>query len=622
MVTEKQEYADLPDDDIPRVVRWPCHLERNSSENRPEPSVRICLIDIDDTNQLILANKRYVKVGLSQLGLYSVGYVFKRNRRIRTLAFEEETFVVDFSDGGWGFDTARGKFDQNNPKIGDLWPAYSGLSYEKYFEDSRVIYFKGSDSPRCLTIPCLEFFYKLYGKSDYVKRTLLTYPIEKAYDMLIVPDVVEPQPGTLQVTMDKHCKDGDVKILGHLRYDPVTRHRIKTLWGQLEKYNTAANSSLPRHIEVPPWFSGMANIKVRGIWLDEQRTRFLGLRITGCSDPQGALIYLDRQNTNLTGSIKRITNSTKWAGGRIKRDKNTLLPITHLVNDISNLYEEVELEDEPFETMGVPRQIKKIIRDTTAERKQRAPVDNDSAQQPNMMATGDAVGNLSGAVKANISLPDKDSNTEDESYTPLSEPDLIMKRVWNALISMVKVGDLLSVESVVDFEGGSEKGGLTRLPVGKPISNNKPLSLTELEWRYLDYEIKSLIRCFMVVKVKTNRGVGYIMEIQRRAHKGNPAEYQALSGLVFVVNSQEELSNWLNYFSTHAALKSGVMSAIASESDNLVKFKDYKHMKMDEVGGLQYSLLSALSVVGLVDKPIRTEVGEKYSRTKKQDVHE
>lgn len=150
------------------------------------------------------------------------------------------------------------------------------------------------------------------------------------------------------------------------------------------------------------------------------------------------------------------------------------------------------------------------------------------------------------------------------------------------------------------------------MPIGKPRWDENSKNSTILEWRYIDYEHMSVIRSFMAVKVVTRRGICYIMEIQRRPNKNDPTAYVALSGLALIVHSQKDLSDWLNYFATHAPLKTGVMATIASEYDDLVKFKDFRHRRMGEVGGLQYTLLLAMSNIGIVDKPIATIIEERY----------
>lgn len=337
------------------LVWWYGSIKRNP-DAPSEPKVEVCFRQFHNLN--IYGDFLYHDVGITHLGQVRLGTIWQGQKKIGQLPLKKELFQVDFSDDSWYFSGAWDKEDVNGKNR--LIPPFSyKLDDMTRHPKTRLVQFHLTDNPHGLIIQSIEVFSRLYGRSQYIKRVLLTNPYTRAKDELIVPDVEESPPNTWQVTVEKHCYDGDGVFLAHLKHDPVTERRVRSIWGQTEGVQKTSGN-IPAYPEIGPWFAGAAQLEVRGIWLDKEKKRFLTLEILGCSDPDGVEIYFDRENTNMvTGPLKKLKDRTSWP--RIKREKpagGNDIRITHL-KEPGTGQEALEIIDPYFKILGQPRKIKK-----------------------------------------------------------------------------------------------------------------------------------------------------------------------------------------------------------------------------------------------------------------------
>lgn len=95
----------------------------------------------------------------------------------------------------------------------------------------------------------------------------------------------------------------DEVFLGHLAYDPVTRHAAQSLYAQLEVAATPdsqRDSGQWRGLEVLPWHDGAGMLKVTGVDVNGGRD-FLALHILGSTDPRGGEIISHRPHATGSG---------------------------------------------------------------------------------------------------------------------------------------------------------------------------------------------------------------------------------------------------------------------------------------------------------------------------------
>lgn len=589
----------LPEDKIRRAVWWYCDLEKNESA-QSEPKVKVCCRKIHDDNSLG-DDFFYYPAGITNLGQVPLGTIFQGRNKIGQLDkidkydIVEEEFQLDFDDGAWGFATSWGKISENAWII----PPFSySLPNRNHHLPTKIATFHFTSAPFGLIIPCLEIFSRLYGRSQYVKRVLTTNPFDMAIEKLIVPDVAEAPDNAWQITMDKHCYDEDGIFLAHLRHDHVVKTRVRSIWGQSEgSQNTKGN--VPVFPEIGPWFAGTAQLKVRGLWLDNKQERFLALQILGCSEPGGVEIYLDRQNTNMvTGPLKKVRDKTTWP----KVDKQ--LPQKR--KEVLLRYSEEpgaglnarEILDEPFEVLGRKRKVTKIVRDHKGDREQHIIVQEDSGDQ---CSGGEAHGKKEDVDQATIHAPEK------------VEFQGTLRDAWNALVNLATDSNLgiKSVASVSNDCSISNSAEPTTFTFSD-FDIEKGLNPRKRKWLFLDPTRsieKRKSRCMLLARVETELGIGYLLEIQRRTKistEGMLEEKEKFKGFAFRLENDCDLTVWLPSFLISLARAKGIL-------DNAMGFRPkvayaYKHVH-DKQGSLKSAVLNALSKIELFGQNINgTEV--------------
>jgi hypothetical protein len=280
---------DLPDNDQKLTVMWYCGVKTNQ-DAPSEAKITVCF-----HYDLFLDDICFYDVGITHIGLLQIGTVWQHKRLIENKPnFAENVFTISGQDGAWEIIKTWDRDENQKPLIPK---GRYALPDVKNCAPAKMVKFTIDGNKNALIIPCLEIFSRLYGRSHHVKKSLLNYPIGMAEHDLICQDVMPQVDGTWLVTVTKHCLDIDGVYLAHLKHDDFTKKRTDQIWHSLQfmQHNSGNKVGFP---SVPPWFSDKVQIKVKGIWLDTAKTRFLGLQIMGCSDPVGPAIHLDRQAKN------------------------------------------------------------------------------------------------------------------------------------------------------------------------------------------------------------------------------------------------------------------------------------------------------------------------------------
>jgi hypothetical protein len=569
------------DDNIRLVAWWYCGLNRNSSAPS-EPKVEVCFRTIRKDGSFGSTFFHY-NVGITNLGQVRLGSIWRNQKRCGQIDLATETFQVDFSDDGWRFAGPWEKSDDPDDP-GWLVTHEHQLSDKARHPKTRVVQFHLTNNPRGLIVPCLEIFSRLYGRSQYVKRVLLTQPFISAYGNLIVPDIEQAPPGTWQVTLDKHCVNGDAPFLAHLRHDSVTQQRTRLIWSQAEAaQNVLGNSqAFPK---IGPWFSGQAQLMVRGLWMDAEKRRFLTLQILGCSDPNGVEIYLDRANTNLTGPLEKIKDGTSWPGVRaVSASEINDIQVTH-TQEPSGAFNPEEISDDEFFVLGKPRKISRITRETTGNREKPPPIKQAPADK---FSGGANHGKGQDVAPATIAAPET------------TNVDETMIEVWKALKEMC--GDSRSlVNEVVSLSyDGKESMDSPKLIALPNPSITHGINPDCIPWLYLDHTTKKHIRGVMLLRVTTTRGVGYIMEVQKRPRltaTGKEQSTGSFQGLAFRSKDDAIFQEWLHTLLKATANTMGVVSKVTTSCPG--RSCTFMHIS-DERGGIPKSVRNGLSGIGLI----------------------
>jgi len=581
----------LPEDKIRRVVWWYCDLEKNESA-QSEPKVKVCCRKIHDDNSLG-DDFFYYPAGITNLGQVPLGTIFQGRNKIGQLDkidkydIVEEEFQLDFDDGAWGFATSWGKISENAWII----PPFSySLPNRNHHLPTKIATFHFTSAPFGLIIPCLEIFSRLYGRSQYVKRVLITNPFDMAIEKLIVPDVAEAPDNAWQITMDKHCYDEDGIFLAHLRHDHVVKTRVRSIWGQSEgSQNTKGN--VPVFPEIGPWFAGTAQLKVRGLWLDNKQERFLALQILGCSEPGGVEIYLDRQNTNMvTGPLKKVRDKTAWPKVDKQLPQQRKEVLLRYSEEPGTGLNAREILDEPFEVLGRKRKVTKIVRDHKGDREQHIIVQEDSGDQ---CSGGEAHGKKD-VDQASIHAPEK------------LESQGTLRDVWDALVILAAdstngIKSVRSVSSDCSISNSVEPTTFTF----SDFDIERGLNLRIWKWLFLDparpIEIRKS-RCMLLARVETGLGIGYLLEIQRRtkkSEKGTLEEKEKYKGIAFRLENDSDLAVWLPPFLKTIAKARGILDGTKKHWPQVAA--TYKHVPDDD-GGLKRAVLNGLSKIKLLDQ--------------------
>lgn len=589
----------LPDDNIRRVVWWYCDLEKNESA-QSEPKVKVCCRKFHDDNNLG-DEFFYYPAGITNLGQVPLGTIFRGHNKIGQLDkidrnnIVEEIFQLDFDENAWEFATSWGKISEKSWII----PPFSySLPDRSRHLPTKIASFHLTSTPFGLIIPCLVMFSRLYGRSQYVKRVLLTNPFDVAIDKLIVPDVEEAPPDTWQVTMDKHCYDGDGIFLAHIRHDPVTEKRVRSIWGQLEgAQDTRGTTQI--FPEIGPWHDGAVQLHVKGLWLDKDKTRFLALQILRWSDPGGVEIYLDRQNTNLvTGPLKKLRDKTTWPRVVKRRPKEQKELFLRYSEEPGTGLNAREILDAPYGGLGKRRKVTKIVRNQQGDREKGSTLLRDLADQ---CSGGEAHGKKEDVDQATIHAPEK------------VESQGTLKDAWNALVNLATdsnygIKSVASVSCDCSISNSSE-------PITFTFSDfniEKGLNLRKRKWLFLDPTRpieKRKSRCMLLARVETELGIGYLLEIQRRAKistEGLLEDTDKFKGFAFRLENDCDLTVWLPSFLDSLARAKGIF-------DNALEFRPkiayaYKHVH-DKQGSLKSAVLNALSKIKLLGQNVNgTEV--------------
>jgi len=557
--------SDLPKTDTLLTVMWYCGLKRNVTAPS-ELKIVVCFRHFGRIESF-----QFHDVGVTHIGQLKIGSNWKNQKLVDEKTFEERIFEVNGDENGWQVVNTWSLISPSDN--GWLIPSQvHNLGDKTNCALSKVIKFSIGDNPNGLIIPCMEVFSKMYGLSQHLKKTLLNFPLNIAIDNLLYPDVQPEVPDGWLVTVTRDCLNEDAVYLAHLKHDKITYKRTERIWHSLQ--NSFKDSSKQFAFPViQPWFVGKLKIKVKGLWLDEAKTRFLGLQILGCSDPNGPAIFLDRENTNLSENKKKEGGTAHL----YKRKKSTTGEIALTSDDEPGRNQDpFQVFNDPIEIIGDQREITRVIR---AEKEAGEIRILKNETEITRYSAGDQYGSKLHVQATTIETPQK------------IVPTMFIK-IWDSLQSMATGQKIISASSI-DLAGNVI--GSTKMPGLVELSRHGIRFKSEkrqeiISWIYMGKN-SLVLRKLLLAKISTIQGDCFLLEIERKIGRTSE-ESESFKGLI--VKQDDLFLGQLPGLMKEIVKSKGVFDKCISDLPGAATFN---HVA-DEDGGMEKAISNGLRKIG------------------------
>ncbi len=585
-ISKVVELDGLPNDDRKIMVWWYCGVFKNQFDNS-QPKVLVAFRELLDSGDLS-DRVTYYRVPITALGQVRVGTIWQNRKCQSEVIFDKEKFTVNFTENNWSITSFKKAVEDGCPLPypQEIYPLVYARDHNWLLE--LPIYTGGK-----LVVPCMEFFTRCYGRSAELRRVLSTYSWKECVEKRLYAPLEEPEtPHQWKVRLRKRLVNGDVILLAHAKYEEYTEKAVKSIYSQIETLHDPEDKK-PAFIKVFPWFQGVAELKVKGIWFDEGKS-FLALQIVGCSQPGGVPIERDRENAKYSGQptdINRI--GTAWTGADERRSVQ-VPEIIDLTGDVAPDAHavSVEIEDPDFEELGILRIITDRRKRPKGSSGQKAKGDDAS-----VFSSGEAHGKGQGVGYAAIHAPQ------------LMESQGILRDMWNAMI-FLKQDRMMQIQAVewFTFHDGYKDDAEPNLIGLEPFTledrQRNILDTTTLKWPFID-PITREIRGILVSRLTIQGSSVYIIEIQRRAQKrkkkdGNiKGSEESFKGLVMALDEQDKFEKWLWVFLSKIRFSKGVMTDLVEKCPG--KEATFKHMTTDKSDRVrcEHNVLKALNKIGI-----------------------
>jgi len=567
---------------------WYCGIYKNNTASS-QPNVLVAFRKLSSGK--LSDDVKLHRVPLTALGQIRIGTVWKDRMCRSEAVFATEKFPVNFTKDTWKFTSFQKAFREN------VKPPYPQNIHPLQYQGDKnwLIEFSLPTGGR-LIVPCIEFYSRCFGRSEELKRVLATYPWQgekEAYKSRLYAPLDEPEelPNKWKVKLRKRLVNGDIVFLAHAKYDPYTELVAKSIYAQIESRHDPEHKS-PAFITVPPWFQGPAELKVRGIWFDSGQS-FLALQILGCSDPVGAPIMRDRENTNKTdqpaegGGI-----GEAWAG----------MPVRSLVKypDIIDLTGDdepdhgtatVEIQDPDFEVLGQSR----VVIDVRRDRAKGSAGPRGEGTDTTTYSSGEPQGSGKGVGYASIHA------------RPVMESHGVLRDMWNAMLFLENEKPEL-VQSVewFTFEDGYSKNPEPKMIGLEFFNEDDEVSNKVRNWSYLD-SISMAPRGILVARIMANGQPVHIVEIQRKPRKKKSDDgkvedgEESYKGLVFVLDEQDQFQTWLRSVLSEIRHLCGIFKNLVGKCPGKAYAFVHKTAKHEKVP-CEAAVINALVNIGATEK--------------------
>lgn len=538
----------------------------------------------------------YRKIPIEHLGQLRVGSLCKNNRIIARAQFEEREFGVLHDQGGFWFDsfysTAKKGFSPPYPQ--HIYP----LQFPK--DKNWMVCFKLNNGGK-LTIPSLEYFTRCYGRSGKLRRylTTLKWGEHGCLPSAFFNTIDQPEePSKWKINLKKGFYNGDAVFLAHLKYDKYTQRVTKLISNEIETEFNNDGREIPIFPRIGPWHRGSAELLVRGIPFNNGKS-FLGLQITGLSEPQGEDIERSRDNrNNAANPAGPEAAGDAWSGAPVRRPnpRPEIMDLTaYDPPDQGSVM--FELEDPKVKILGQRRKV-------TSYQDEQAKYKGGKAGETggnSTLSSGDPHGNSKGIDQASIHAL--------EVVQPEMESEGALRDIWNAaqrLKTMYR--EVTRVEWYTLSKGFSENSE-PQLIALRPYErddfiNGFPIPTKTRNWLYLDPDTKEKVRGLLVIRLMIKEKDIYIVEAQRRikttiSNGLATIKEEPLRGMVFTLKSQDQLKKWVKFIRSEIRRVEGVVVNLTHHCPGEADV--FKHTPAaNEAVACWAALLNALKKAGIV----------------------
>lgn len=545
------------------MIWWYCGILKNQ-KNNSQPNVLLACRKLYNKS---LSKIYFTRINLTELGFAKIGSIWMNNMCHSEVIFDTKIFSVDFSKNGWKINSFYEAYQNNTqlPYPMDIYP-------QKYIQDKNYFIEFSLENGGKLVIPCLEFFSRCYGRSAELKRILATYQWNEEdnnHNNRLYRPINEPEePGKWKINRGQNLYKGDTVFLAHAKYDNYSKNAAKKIHSQIEaQYQNLPGNNYPMFIKVAPWFKGPAKIKVRGIFFNNGKS-FLGLQVTGCSNPDGVPILRINEGKN------KSEENTLMSG---YNESRSIIPNREISKhpDIINLTDDdepdqsgsiVEIIDQEFEILGKQR----VIFDVKRDGKQGSQKNNINRTESKTCSSTEPFGNDKGIKYASI-------------YSlQLMESHGILHDMWNGFQYLEKKRpELFKAVEWFTFESGYSSSPVPHLIKLQPFDKDDDVPIDIRNWPYMDARTKNELRGVLVIRVLYEDNIVYIIETQRRVHKKKDetgqiinAE-QSLKGFILILEDQKKFVIWLRRFLFQIRYVKGIVSKLVGYCPG--KAASFKH---------------------------------------------
>lgn len=504
------------------------------------------------------------------LGQLRIGSLCENNRVIALADFQVKKFDLQYQKGGWWFTSfyQTTKKNWSAPYPQEIYP----LLYAN--DKSLMIEFRLEKGGRLL-IPTLEFFTRCYGRSGELRRILMTYPWEMpggCLDRFYAPLERPEKPNLWQIRLGKRLYNDDAIFLAHVKYDDYTRKAAKTIYSYLEKGFSNTNDSISPFIG--PWYIGKAQLLVKGISFNEGRS-FLGLQISGLSEPEGKEIESCRDNRNNAAEpAENGGDRDVWEGVKGEQinhiDENVSITGIESPDRGSDIF---ELEDPALVIIGTRRKVRSYKDVQAKSSRGRVGSDEDEVDK---LSAGEVYGDGKGVGQASIHTK------------ALMESEGALRDIWNAVLYLKQhYQDIVGSVAWYTPEKGYVESEEPELIALDPFDvddafkgDSIPTSMRK--WPFMDIRTLSEPRGILVIKINILGTIVHIVEIQRRPKNVKNRNTgvtikseESFCGLVFMLENQANFDSWLHFIRTNVRKVEGVVSNLTRYCPGKADF--FKH---------------------------------------------
>lgn len=575
---------------LPRDRRWAAWWYGAIEKSPRTPSLPTTVIwfrEVLPDNRL--AGFARASIGIDKLSLVRLGSVWCNGIADHQIPRRQtSTFAIDLSDSGWSVTSQSEHFRTAGTGLipSDDYP----LRYPSG-DRSKVLQFGLKDGKRLL-VPCVEYYSMCFGHSAHVRRVLAAYSFDEALPKLCSRAIAGVRSDHWGIQLKPGCVRADAVFLAHVVHDPVASTAAKLVYSSMNTGSQASSGGVtPQFPEVRPWFTGPAQLKASGLWIDSGRS-FLALQILGASSPDGPPISVDEVDRSSNDASEDSPDNVLVGGPFIVPGRATGLVSLTSADEPDRSSEAIDIVAPGLEVIG-PSRIVSYSKQSRSRSRSGIAVSGDEASH---FSGGERYGSSRGtgyvSIHTDVVLESKGA----------------LRDVWDALLFLESHHPdvILSVRWFDSANGvcQSSSTGPMLVRLNQPSDDHHSRRRRRSSsWLFAD-DGRSRTRGVLVACVQTSVGPVYLLEIERRrvrteTHFDETSEEDSFCGLVLRPSESLSPSLWIDRVLDGVSAECGVMARVLPYCpDGPRSFYRRSRSQSDQVTG-QSTVLAALSKVGV-----------------------